>query len=151
MIIINLQKTYNTLYYIPKKKDIKKWLKLVFTDKKKIYHFSIRIVKKYEIQKLNLFYRKKNKPTNVLSFTLNYTLNKNIIFLGDIIICGEIVYEESISQKKLLQSHWAHMIIHSSLHLKGYNHIFKNQAKKMEHLEIKLMQSLGYSNPYLID
>lgn len=125
-------------------------MKLIFTQKNLVHHITICIVNKYKMQKLNLLYRKKNNPTNVLSFPLNYSFNQKVKFIGDIVLCEDIIYEESIKQKKLLIAHWAHIIIHGALHLKGYDHILKNQAKKMENLEIKFMNTLGYKNPYII-
>lgn len=103
------------------------------------------MIKKSEMKKLNFKYKNKKKTTNILSFsynTINFLKNK---FLGEIVVCNEVIYEESIQQKKILIAHWAHIIIHGVLHLLGYNH-----NKKMEKLEKKIMKNLGYKNPYYI-
>ncbi|BGI51518.1 MAG: rRNA maturation RNase YbeY [Buchnera aphidicola (Ceratovacuna japonica)] len=141
-IKINIKKKYNAKHFYPKKKLILKWLKIIFKKKVEI---NIVMVKKSEMKKINLKYKKKNIPTNVLSFSFK---KKNFLknnFIGDIIICNSIIYEESVQQKKTLISHWAHIIIHGSLHLLGLRH---NKNKEMENLEKKIMKKLGYKNPY---
>lgn len=104
------------------------------------------MVKKSEMKKINFKYKNKKKPTNILSFSYNYYKKTKQNFIGDIIICNSIIYEESLQQKKKLISHWAHIIIHGSLHLLGYNH---SNNKKMEKLEKKIMKKLGYKDPYI--
>ncbi len=63
-------------------------------------------------------------------------------------ICAEVVALEAVAQHKTLESHWAHMIVHGTLHLQGYDHIEDDEAEMMEGLEIKVMQGLGFTNPY---
>jgi probable rRNA maturation factor len=71
-----------------------------------------------------------------------------ISVLGDIAICAPVVEKEAVEQRKTLESHWAHMVIHGTLHLLGYDHIEEADAETMESLEIQIMQGLGYQNPY---
>ncbi|BBI01338.1 endoribonuclease [Buchnera aphidicola (Nipponaphis monzeni)] len=149
MIIINLQKVNVVKYIIPNKKKFKKWMFPIFL-KKKTYAITIRIVNKYEIQRLNLIYRKKNTYTNVLTFPYNIPLQNNIKFIGDIVICAHVIYQEAYEQNKKIEHHWAHITIHSALHLLGYHHYDNYHLKKMEQLEIMYMNILGYSNPYII-
>ena len=110
---------------------------------------TIRIVEKIEIQKLNFKYRGKNHSTNILSFSYGYTYINKIKQLGDLIICSKVLMEEAKQQNISLQSHWAHMIIHGTLHLLGYDHQTTITRKKMEFLETHLMVQLGYSDPYI--
>ena len=110
---------------------------------------AIRIVDPDESQQLNFQYRQKNKPTNVLSFPFEAIPGVSFPLLGDLIICAPIVLAEAKAQDKILESHWAHMIIHGVLHLLGYDHIEAKKAEKMENLEVKLLAKLGYANPYL--
>ncbi|CAL4043646.1 Endoribonuclease YbeY [Buchnera aphidicola (Pemphigus populi)] len=147
-IILDIQKSYSNNIYIPRKKDFKIWLKKILKNKKLTYEITIRIVDKKEIKEINLKYRKKNQPTNILSFPNLDTTKKKIKFLGDLIICHTVVQEEAKAQKKTLESHWAHMTIHGALHLLGYDHVNKIQQKIMESLEINIMLALGYINPY---
>ncbi|XBC45167.1 MAG: rRNA maturation RNase YbeY [Buchnera aphidicola (Schlechtendalia chinensis)] len=111
---------------------------------------TIRIVKKSEIKFLNFKYRKKNKTTNILSFpaTTNRIIKSQ--YIGDLVVCSAIIKKEAQEQHKSIESHWAHMIIHGTLHLLGYHHDNKQNLKKMKHLEIKTMLRLGFQNPYNI-
>ena len=115
-----------------------------------LYELTIRVVEPQEIQSLNQTYRFKDKPTNVLSFPFEAPPEVAIPLLGDLIICHEVVLLEAQQQHKTLQSHWAHMVVHGLLHLKGYDHIEDKDAEEMETLEIKIMQQLGFENPYVI-
>ena len=89
-----------------------------------------------------------NKPTNILSFPNNSIVRTGEFILGDIIICPEIINKESEIYNVEKQSRWAHMIIHSMLHLQGYTHDVNKYQAIMENKEIELMKLLGYSNPY---
>ncbi|HMI76964.1 MAG TPA: rRNA maturation RNase YbeY [Buchnera sp. (in: enterobacteria)] len=147
-IILNIQKPREHLLHIPKKKYFIKWLTEVLKNQNENNEITIRIVDKIEIQTLNFKYRGKNKPTNILSFSyLNTYINKTHQ-LGDLIICYEILIQEAKIQKKDILSYWAHMIIHGTLHLLGYDHDNNIQRKKMEFLETDIMIKLGYSDPY---
>lgn len=110
---------------------------------------TIRIVDKLEMQYLNSTYRGKNKPTNVLSFKINTFLKINHQLLGDLVLCKEIIEKESLKYKKTLKSHWAHIVIHGTLHLIGYDHKKYQQAHDMEKIEKKILASLNYLNPYV--
>lgn len=133
--------------YYTKKKKIKKWIISII---KKNIEITICIVSIQEIQRLNFIYRNKNKPTNILSFPFKKIKNIKSKFIGDLIICSQIITKESIVQKKKLEMHWAHIIIHGTLHLLGYNHSNPEKANIMESIEIKKMIHLGYKNPYII-
>jgi len=112
---------------------------------------SIRIIGAKESQTLNRDYRGKDKPTNVLSFPAEFPEGVDIPLLGDLAICAPIVVQEALEQNKELKAHWAHITIHGTLHLMGYDHINDNEANIMEAIEIRLLQSLSYPNPYLTD
>ncbi|WP_264284753.1 rRNA maturation RNase YbeY [Buchnera aphidicola] len=100
------------------------------------------------MKNLNLKYRGKNHPTNILSFQTNVFIQKNIKLLGDLVVCKTIIEKESIQYNKTLESRWAHMIIHGTLHLLGYNHKNRKEQKIMENIENKIMLSLNYNEPY---
>jgi len=115
----------------------------------------IRITNEAESQQLNFDYRQKNSTTNVLSFPFempdlpDQSESDHLAFhLGDLIFCEPVITNEAKQQNKTLQQHWAHLVIHGMLHLQGYDHINDDDAKRMESLEIKLLQHLGFANPY---
>jgi len=112
---------------------------------------TVRLINKSDMQNLNFIYRQKNKPTNVLAFpsSLPACVELAYPFLGDVILCPEIIFQESIMQNKPLEAHWAHILIHGILHLLGYDHIQPSDEKIMQTKEIQILQQLGVSNPYL--
>ena len=117
------------------------------------FELTIRIVDKGEIQALNKTYRHKDKPTNVLSFPyegfeFEVPEEVQLPLLGDLIICHDIVVAEAQQQAKTIIEHWAHMVVHGVLHLKGYDHIEDSDAEQMEALEVRILQQLQFSNPY---
>ncbi|QIQ41611.1 MAG: rRNA maturation RNase YbeY [Buchnera aphidicola (Aphis urticata)] len=106
------------------------------------------MVDEIEIKNLNVKYRGKNCSTNILSFQLNFFVQKNITLLGDLILCKNIIEQESIKYHKTLESRWAHMTIHGILHLLGYDHKHYTEQKIMENIENNIMLSLNYEDPY---
>ncbi len=112
---------------------------------------TIRIVDIPESQALNRDYRGKDKPTNVLSFPFEAPPEIELNLLGDLVICRQIVESEAEEQNKDIFSHWAHMVIHGTLHLLGYDHLDDEEAEEMESLEISIMNALGFENPYCTD
>jgi len=119
---------------------------------KKKYYLSIFITNNKKMKVINFTYRKKNKTTNVLSFPQNdISLTKGvskISVLGDIVVSLEKVYEESVEQKKDFYSHLSHMIIHSLLHLFGFDHKSEKKFKIMREKEISILSKMNISSPY---
>ena len=113
---------------------------------------SVRYVDESESQTLNASFRGKDTPTNVLSFPAN--LPADLIkrlgneFLGDIVICAPILEKEAQQQGKTLAAHWAHLTVHGTLHLLGFDHETEADAEIMENLEISSLHNLGFNNPY---
>lgn len=109
---------------------------------------TLRIVDLNEGRTLNETYRGKKGPTNVLSFPYEgpaFVLKQE---LGDIVICAPVVAQEARQQNKKLLAHWAHLVVHGLLHLLGYDHIKKTDARIMEAAEIDILKQLGFSDPY---
>ena len=121
---------------------IKKWIKSATPLDGLI---TLRFVNTVEGKKLNLAFRQKDYATNVLTFP--YELSKNNL-VADIIFCLPVLQKEAKEQGKLLKAHLAHLIVHGCLHAQGYDHEVGRDAKKMEALEIQILQKLGFSNPY---
>jgi probable rRNA maturation factor len=108
----------------------------------------IRVVDEDESRELNSRYRGKDKATNVLSFPFEAPEEVDIGHLGDLVICAAIVNREAAEQGKPVEHHWAHMIVHGVLHLRGYDHLTDTQAGEMEGLEIRILQELDIPDPY---
>ena len=133
----------------------KKWVQACFIESAASLALTIRVVSMDESQTLNKTYRDKDRPTNVLSFESSpppYVMEGDELapYLGDLAICAEVVAQEAEQQEKSLEAHWAHMVVHGVLHLKGWDHIEPEEALEMEALEVKIMANLGYANPYEI-
>ena len=111
---------------------------------------TVRLVENSEMCELNREYRGKDSPTNVLSFPCDWDLPDEPRLLGDIVIAVQVVNEEAKTQKKKMEAHWAHIVIHGLLHLLGYDHIDENDAEIMETLEKRILAELGYPDPYLL-
>jgi probable rRNA maturation factor len=109
---------------------------------------SVRIVGEAGSRALNACYRRKDRPTNVLSFEGAGHLPDGRDFLGELVICAPVVAREARSQGKTLQAHWAHMTVHGMLHLLGFDHERAAEAAKMAVREIQILDRLGFSNPY---
>ncbi len=127
-----------------------KWANAASVAIKKEAELTIRIVNESESAGLNNLYRKKNSATNVLAFPFDIDDSVDINLLGDLVICAAIVKAEADQQSKTELEHWAHMVIHGVLHLQGYDHIMTGPAEEMENLEIQILNSLGYNNPYQV-
>ena len=122
--------------------ELSQWSRKCFTKPARI---TIRFINKAEAHDLNLFFRGFDKPTNVLTFPYH---NKGEAIDADIVLCMPIVRQEAKEQGKLLKAHLAHLLIHGCLNAQGHDHMNAAQTKKMEALEVKLLASIGFANPY---
>ena len=121
---------------------IKKWVKNATSLGGLV---TLRFVNTAEGKKLNLAFRRKDYATNVLTFA--YELSKNTL-ATDIIFCLPVLQKEAKEQNKALKAHLAHLVVHGCLHAQGYDHEVNRDAKKMEALETKILEKLGFTNPY---
>ncbi|MEE2730982.1 MAG: rRNA maturation RNase YbeY [Pseudomonadota bacterium] len=112
---------------------------------------TLRLVDTYESRELNRTYRDKDRPTNVLSFPFETPEGIPLALLGDLVICAPVVEREAAEQNKTREAHWAHMVVHGTLHLLGYDHIEEHDAETMEALEVQTLAQLGFADPYVID
>lgn len=122
---------------------------LALRDETSQAELTLRLVGAEEMKNLNHTYRKQDKTTNVLAFpsALPKTIQLECPFLGDIIICPEVLAIESKSLDKSIEEHWSLIVLHGVLHLLGYDHIEDEDALIMQGLEVKLLAELGYGNP----
>lgn len=119
---------------------IQDWVSAVF-DKTGLPEkdLTVRVTGIDEMQQLNSSYRKKQGPTNVLSFPFDAMPDQSFDYLGDIVICYDVVKSEAIQQHKSLVSHLSHMVVHGTLHLCGFDHQTDSEAEQMEAIEQALL------------
>jgi probable rRNA maturation factor len=108
---------------------------------------TIRFVDEDEGRALNRTYRQKDYATNVLTFA--YAESEEDPVAGDLILCCPVVEKEAVEQGKPLAAHYAHLIVHGTLHAQGYDHADETEAEEMESIETEVMRSLGFSDPYV--
>jgi len=135
---------------IPSIENIELWITAALqSDELNEAEVSVYIVDEKESQELNFQYRAKDKPTNVLSFPADIPDEVGVPLLGDLVICAPVVEREAHEQGKTLEAHWAHMLVHGTLHLLGYDHIEDDEANVMEALETRLITQLQFPAPYI--
>ena len=108
----------------------------------------VRMVGPAESRRLNARYRGRDKPTNVLSFPAGELPKGPEQPLGDLVFCPDVLRAEAREQRKSLRAHWAHLVVHGTLHLVGYDHEDPDDAGRMERREISVLRRLGFPNPY---
>lgn len=108
---------------------------------------TVRIVDTEEGLALNRDYRQRDYATNVLTF--DYTQAPFVT--ADLVLCAPVIAKEAEDNKKTLQAHYAHLLVHGTLHAQGYDHETSDEdAEEMEALEIKVLAGMGFENPYLL-
>ena len=137
----------------PDEDDIRRWVEAVMAAEQNAadVELTVRIVGVEEIAELNERYRHKTGPTNILSFPFEAPPGVELNLLGDLVIAAPVVASEAQEQQKTETAHWAHMVVHGTLHLLGYDHQDPVAAEDMEAREIYILQTLGFTNPYLLD
>lgn len=148
-MIIDLQMACEQETGLPTAEQIEQWATAAVQPQSDEVEMTVRIVDEAESHALNLNYRGKDRPTNVLSFPFECPDEVELPLLGDLVICRQVVEREAQEQDKPLMAHWAHMVVHGSLHLLGYDHIEDDEAEEMESLETQIMTGLGFADPYL--
>ena len=123
-VILDLQLACDDNSGMPEEAQFQKWLDAVIPQFQEESEVTIRLVDEAESHELKL---------------------------GDLIICRQVVEQEAKEQQKPLEAHWAHMVVHGSLHLLGYDHIEDDEAEEMESLETEIMLALGYEDPYIAE
>lgn len=136
---------------LPSEAQFQLWAEHALTQFREEAELTIRIADEHESQELNSQYRGKDKPTNVLSFPFDAPSGIELPLIGDLIICPQVVYQESIEQEKTFHDHFAHMVIHGCLHLLGFDHINEQDAVEMETIEKQILASLNIADPYRDD
>lgn len=148
-VTLDLQLAHSSDVSIPGEADFAAWVdKVLQHQQTDAAELTIRTVDSDESQMLNRDYRGKDKPTNVLSFPFDSDIPLPVQLLGDLVICVPVMQQEAVAQDKPVAHHWAHLVVHGTLHLLGYDHIEDEEAEHMESIEIEILKSLGISDPY---
>ena len=150
-VLVDLQIATENIEGLPTEEQIVQWATGAVQPEGNEVEMTVRIVDEAESHELNLTYRGKDRPTNVLSFPFECPDEVELPLLGDLVICRQVVEREAAEQEKPLMAHWAHMVVHGCLHLLGYDHIEDYEAEEMESLETQIMQGLGFDDPYLAE
>lgn len=158
-LLVEIQQASSQASLCPSEADFTLWCNLSLQEAAKAQlasqplEVTLRLVDEAESQELNLAYRGKNSPTNVLAFPYEaddfLPPEAHLPLLGDLVICVPQVMKEAQEQAKPLASHFAHLTVHGMLHLQGYDHLTEAEASQMEALEIQLLAQLGIANPYI--
>lgn len=133
---------------VPPEESLRRWISAALPPVQRPFEVSLRLVEEEEIRTLNSTYRHKDYATNVLSFPADLPEELALPLLGDIVVCAEVVQREAQEQGKTWEAHWAHMLVHGTLHLLGYDHIEDDEALEMEALETRIITGLGFDPPY---
>ncbi len=143
---------------LPHRRSIVRWLETALaTGPQRIRaRITVRFVGQTEGRALNRDFRSKDYATNVLTF--DYASNGESpsraqsaapMLIGDLVLCAPVVQREARAQNKELSAHYAHLLVHGVLHLRGHAHERDDEAQRMERLETHLMRQLGYRDPYV--
>lgn len=134
---------------VPQVSAFEHWAATALKGRRDDTELTVRVVDEDESAELNLRYREKPGPTNVLSFPFEPPPGMPPTgLIGDLVICAPVVECESREQGKTLDAHWAHLVVHGILHLLGYDHLDHASAAEMEGLEVRILKGLGFPHPY---
>lgn len=120
---------------------VMRWIRAALESDAEI---TVRMVDAEEGQGLNRDYRQKDYATNVLTFDYAH----EPVVMADLVICAPVIEQEAQEQNKTLLAHYAHMLVHGTLHAQGWDHIEEDEAQAMEAKEREIMAALGFDDPY---
>jgi probable rRNA maturation factor len=146
MVRLEVQNATTVAAYLPDEESLARWAEAAGgTEPSEVL---VRLVDEQESAELNSNYRHKKGPTNILSFSFEVPEGIPNDYLGDLVICAGVVEREAKEQAKPLDAHWAHMVVHGLLHLRGYDHVDEADAAAMEAEEVAILAGLGFPDPY---
>jgi probable rRNA maturation factor len=123
---------------LPAAASLRKWARAAGAR-----HITLRVVGEHEGRALNLQFCRRKHATNVLSFAYGRH--------GDVVLCHPVIAREARAQGKRLAAHYAHLVVHGVLHVRGYVHDTKARAAAMEAREVRLLRRIGFPDPYALD
>lgn len=128
---------------LPSRQRLRSWAKAALLTNANV---TLRLVGVREGRALNRDFRGKDYATNVLTFAYRDFEPLS----GDIVLCAPVVAKEAREQRKPIEAHYAHLVVHGMLHLQGFDHENNNDARVMEAREAEIVVKLGYADPYKI-
>jgi probable rRNA maturation factor len=128
---------------LPARSSVASWLRAALAGCRA--RVTVRFVGTAEGRRLNREFRRRNRATNVLSFTYDASAGR---LAGDIVLCAPVIAREARDQGKPLRAHYAHLAVHGALHLRGYDHARSRDAVRMEAEERRILAALGFPDPY---
>lgn len=135
-------------YMVPTRAALVRYARTALIDMKGAVRVGLRVVDEAEGARLNEQFRGRSGPTNVLSFPYDEKDHGRTRFLGDIVICAPVMRDEAARALCPENAHWAHLLIHGILHLRGFDHHTEQDARIMEGLETQALRALGFADPY---
>ena len=153
---LKLDLARGTRAWAPARSRMSQWAAAALGRRGEGREIAVRIVSSNESRELNRHWRGKDRPTNVLSFPAPANMDASRGLprdqhqpLGDLVICADVVRREAQRDGKTIAAHWAHMVVHGTLHLAGYDHeTGERERMRMERREIAVLRSFGIGNPY---
>ena len=133
---------------VPPPATLVKWAEAVLEGRSEDTQMTVRVVDEAEGAMLNERYRGRTGATNVLAFAFDAPELPAVRILGDVVVCAPVAAREALEHAKRLDAHWAHLVVHGTLHLLGYDHDDPGSARVMETLERTILDELGYPDPY---
>jgi probable rRNA maturation factor len=149
--LVQLQMQRRVNAWSPSRRELALWASTAAGRRAAGRELGLRVVGAPESRRLNAHFRGRDQPTNVLSFPpprLPRAAAGSSLPLGDLVICARVLRAEARAQDKTLRAHWAHLIVHGTLHLVGYEHERDADAQRMERREVAVLRRLGFANPY---
>jgi probable rRNA maturation factor len=134
--------------WVPRRAEFGAWAAAALGGTAGPVSLSVRVVGAARSRRLNLAYRRKAAPTNVLSFAGAGRTPDGRLHLGELVICAPVVASEAARAGIAARAHWAHLTVHGVLHLRGHDHERDAEARRMIAMEIQILDQLGFSNPY---
>ena len=134
--------------WVPRPAEFERWASAALARSPRRVALSIRVVGAAASRSLNLGYRHRPKPTNVLSFAGAGRMPDRRLHLGELVICAPVVAREARAGRLPARAHWAHLTVHGVLHLRGFDHERDDEARAMMAREVQILDRLGFSNPY---
>ena len=133
---------------VPAPAKLVQWAEAALAGRSEGAQMTVRVVDEEEGAELNERYRRRTGPTNVLAFAFDAPELPSVRILGDVVVCAPVAAREAHEHAKRLDAHWAHLVVHGTLHLLGYDHDQPDCARDMEAVEREILGRLGYPDPY---